>query len=61
MLDVNCKDCRYRYWLTKYGGHVWGEDCDEYGTDLCKKMNDPGFAEFVKNGGLTDGKEKCAV
>lgn len=54
MLAANCKDCRYRYWLAKYGGHVWGEDCDHYGDDLCEKMNDPDFIEFMKQGGPHD-------
>lgn len=57
MLDVNCKDCRYRYWLAKYGSHVWGEDCDQYGRDLCKKMNDPGFIKFMKTKGADNGTE----
>ena len=48
MLEVNCKDCRYRYWAAKYGRHVWGQDCDKYGQDLCKKMNDPEFIEWCK-------------
>ena len=49
----NCEKCRYRIWLARYGGHVWGEDCDQYGTDFCKKkMNEPDFIKFMegKNG-----------
>lgn len=56
MFDVNCKDCRYRYWLAKYGSHVWGIDCDQIGTDFCKKMNDPEFRKYMEE--QTNGKEK---
>ena len=49
MLEVNCKDCRYRIHLARLCDcHVWGEDCDNYGTELCKNMNDPDFIEFMK-------------
>ena len=45
----DCKKCRYRYWLAQLCDiHVWQEDCDKYGTDLCQKMNDPEFIEYMK-------------
>lgn len=51
----NCIKCRYRIWLARLSDHhVWGEDCDQYGKDLCKKMNDPAFIKWMdernKNG-----------
>ena len=45
MLKVNCKDCLYRQLLAASDCHVWGEDCDHYGDDFCRKMCDP---EFIK-------------
>lgn len=51
----NCEKCRYRYWLARYGGHVWGEDCDMYGQELCKKMNDPEFIKFMDERNEEDG------
>lgn len=48
MPDVNCKDCRYRYWLAKYGETAWGMTCDQVGTDFCEKMNDPEFRKFME-------------
>ena len=48
-MDVDCKNCRYRKWLAILCDcHVWKEDCDKYGTDLCEKMNDPEFIEYMK-------------
>lgn len=45
----NCKACRYRFWLARLCDiHVEADDCDQHGTDLCKKMNDPEFIEFMK-------------
>lgn len=56
MLDVNCKDCCYRYWLAKlWDCHVWAEDCDKYGTDFCENMNDPVLIEFMKGNQDKDG------
>lgn len=56
MLNVNCKDCHYRYWLAKLCDcHVCAEDCGKYGTDLCEKMNDPAFIEFMKGYQDKDG------
>lgn len=54
----NCEKCRYRIWLARYGGHVWGEDCDHYRLDLCKKMNDPEFIRWMdeRNGRAEDGR-----
>lgn len=52
-MGVNCESCRYRYWLARYGCYVHGEDCDKYGTDLCKKMNDPDFIAYMK------ARERC--
>ena len=50
MDETNCEKCRYRIWLTKYGETpVYGKDCDQYGTDFCKKMNDPGFIKFMED------------
>ena len=44
----NCKKCRYRIHLARMVDmHVWEEDCDKYGTDLCKKMNDPEFIKWM--------------
>ena len=46
--NPNCGKCRYRLWLARLCDiHVWGEDCDKYGTDLCKKMNDPQFIKWM--------------
>ena len=57
MENPNCKKCRYRIHLANLCDiHIWKEDCDKYGTDLCEKMNDPKFIEFVDKGGLEDGK-----
>lgn len=49
----NCKDCRYRFWLANLCHiHIEGEyECDEAGTELCKKMNDPDFIQFMKDRG----------
>lgn len=55
MEKPNCEKCRYRIWLARYGGHVWGEDCDKYRQDLCKKMNDPQFIKFMDERGKKDG------
>lgn len=50
MLDVNCKDCLYRKFLDQEADdHVWGEDCDHYKDDFCKKMNDPDFIAWQKS------------
>ena len=57
MLEVNCKECRYRFWLAECGVHEWATTCDQYGTDLCKKMNDPEFIEFMKTKGADHGTE----
>lgn len=44
----NCLKCRYRIWLARLCEiHVWWTDCDKYGTDLCKKMNDPEFINWM--------------
>lgn len=54
---LNCKDCRYRYWLAKACGvHVWGLDCDKVGSDLCEKMNDPKIIKYMEE--QTNGEEK---
>lgn len=46
---VNCETCRYRIHLANLCDiHVGERDCDKYGTDLCKKMNDPGFVKYMK-------------
>lgn len=40
----DCRNCGYRILLAKIADiHVWGEDCDKYGTDRCKKMNEKVF------------------
>jgi hypothetical protein len=58
MLKVNCKDCFYRKLLAyDFDCHVWGEDCDHYDDDLCQKMNDPDFIEYMKKRGDEHGKE----
>lgn len=45
----NCKKCRYRIWLARLCDvHVDADDCDKYGQDLCKKMNDPEFIKFME-------------
>lgn len=45
--EVACRYCAPDYESTcKY--NETNEDCDKYGTDLCKKMNDPDFVEFMK-------------
>lgn len=39
---VNCKNCGYRILLAKIADiHVWKEDCDLYGTERCKQINEP--------------------
>lgn len=44
----NCEKCRYRYWLTEFGEMpATGKDCNQYGTDLCEKMNNPDFIKFM--------------
>ena len=44
----SCGKCRYRIWLARLCDfHVWWTDCDMYGTDLCKKMNDPEFIKWM--------------
>ena len=41
---ADCRNCGYRILLAKIADiHVWGEDCDKYGTDHCRKMNDKVF------------------
>lgn len=58
MLKVNCKDCRYRQILAEMADcHVWGEDCDHYQDDLCEKMNDPDFVEWLKAKEADHGRE----
>ena len=52
----NCAKCRYRFWLAKMGVHVWWTDCDKYGEDLCKKMNDPAFIKWMDERNGKDGK-----
>ena len=40
MEKPNCEKCRYRHLLIKYGApSACGKDCDQYGTNLCEKMN----------------------
>lgn len=57
MEKPNCRKCRYRIWLARLCDvHVVADDCDKYGTELCKKMNDTEFIKFVDKGGLEDGK-----
>lgn len=47
---LNCQSCRYRIWLARLCDcHVWAGDCDNEGTDLCKRMNDPEFIQFMKD------------
>lgn len=59
MEKPNCKKCRYRYWLAQLCDiHVWQEDCDKYGTDLCQKMNDPEFIKFMQNRDTLPGADK---
>lgn len=51
METPNCEKCRYRYWLAHdYDTHVDMHDCDQRGSDLCKKMNDPDFIKFMEGG-----------
>lgn len=39
---VDCQKCGYRIMLAKIADiHVWKEDCDKYGTDLCWQINAP--------------------
>lgn len=52
----DCQNCRYRLHLARMCDiHVWKEDCDKYGTELCEKMNDPELIKWVKHGGLDNG------
>lgn len=40
----DCKKCSYRILLAKIADiQVWKEDCDLYGTDRCKQINEPVF------------------
>lgn len=56
MEKPNCKKCRYRHWLIKYGETpAVDEDCDQYGTDLCEKMNNPDFIKFMDERNGKDG------
>jgi hypothetical protein len=49
MEKPDCQHCRYRYWLRELCDiHVDMHDCDKYGQDLCKKMNDPEFIKFME-------------
>ena len=51
METPDCQHCRYRYWLREMCDiHVDMQDCDKYGQDLCKKMNDPDFIKFMDEG-----------
>ena len=39
---ADCKNCGYRILLAKIADiHVWKEDCDKYGTEICEAMNKP--------------------
>ena len=45
----NCEKCLYRHLLAdEFGVPVDANDCDQYGRDLCKKMNDPGFLKWLE-------------
>ena len=45
----DCKHCSYRYWVAKIEHiHVCKEDCEHYGTDFCKDMNDPEAIKYMK-------------
>lgn len=58
MEKPNCEKCRYRQWLIKYGGPpARGKECDQYGQELCQKMNDPGFIKWVEERNGKDGIE----
>ena len=57
METPDCQHCRYRYWLREFCDiHVDMHDCDKYGQDLCKKMNDPEFIKFMDERNRKDGK-----
>lgn len=58
MLAVNCKDCLYRKFLASEDIHIWAEDCDHYEDDLCRKMCDPGFVEWLKARGKNAEQEE---
>ena len=48
-MKLDCKNCRYRFWLARdWDIHVDEHDCDKKGQDLCKKMNDPDFIKFMQ-------------
>lgn len=56
MEKPNCEKCRYRIHLAKIADiHVWKEDCDKYGTDICEKMNNPDFIKFMDERNGKDG------
>lgn len=56
METPNCKKCRYRIHLANLCDiHVDHLDCDKVGTELCEKMNDPEFIDFME-GMAEDGK-----
>ena len=39
---TDCKNCSYRKYLARtFDVHVYEEDCDKYGTDLCWQINAP--------------------
>lgn len=61
MLKTNCKDCYYRQLLAADDCHVWGEDCDHYDDDFCKKMNNPDFVEWMKTKQAAKGGKHANV
>ena len=59
--EPNCEKCRYRFWLAHdYDVHVDMNNCDQYNTELCKVMNDPGFIKWIdeKNRSKDNAKDK---
>lgn len=59
MKKPNCVKCRYRLWLARLcDSHVWWTDCDKYGTDLCKNMNDPEFIKWMDERNGKNGEQK---
>ena len=49
MEHKNCQKCRYHYWTAELLGRDIDENnCDKFDSELCQKMNDPDFIQFME-------------